>query len=84
MNPLIGYYDKPEGPAAYDPGKDCPCIVCMVPLAPPMVSISLMADGVRDKSFFFRAHKACWDGLTEDEQGRFESSVIDTHLKGHP
>lgn len=82
MNPLIGYFDSPTAGPAYDPGKDCPCVVCMAALCPPMTTISLMADGVRDKSFFFRVHNKCWDSLTEEEQGQFESSVIDTHLNG--
>lgn len=81
VNPLhIGWYDAPEAAfPAYDPGSDCPCIVCMGPLTRPMVTISLAHENPaqRKYSFFFRAHKQCWQELSEKEQNLIESSVID-------
>ena len=35
---------------------------------------------LRDRSYFFRAHKNCWELATQDEKTLIESSVIDrTH-----
>lgn len=77
-----GWYDSPEAAfPAYDPGSDCPCIVCAHPLSMPMITISLAnhAPAKRKYSFFFRAHKGCWSDLDEREQHLIESAVIDAN-----
>lgn len=81
VNPShIGWYDSPDATCpAYDPGSDCPCIVCMEPLTRPMVTVSLAHENPaqRKYSFFFRAHKQCWQDLSDKEHHLIESAVID-------
>ena len=85
MHPLdnksIGYFDSPElKEAAYDPGiEGVNCLVCMKPLALPVVTISVMAYYRRGYSFFYRLHKACDLALTDKERNLYDSTIID-HL----
>lgn len=85
MHPLVGYFDSPTATEpAYDPGVDgTPCVVCAQPLVRPVKTISLMwSDHSGDLSLFFRAHKGCWDGLTDDEKGTYEQAVL-SPLRAH-
>jgi len=82
MNHLIGFFDDAaQAKATYDPGLEVPCIVCYKPLSPPMTTISVMPQELREKSLFYRAHKSCYDGLSEAEQEQIDGSVIDTFMK---
>jgi hypothetical protein len=79
LHELVGYFDSPEQTEpAHDPGLEVPCVVCWEPLAAPMVTLSLMwADRSGDKSLFYRAHKDCWSTLDEDEQERYDRSILE-------
>lgn len=71
-----------------DPGMGAPCPVCAKPVrdpksttVQPIKTISFMPVAVR-KSFFFRVHKACWEGISEDEQGVIEGVFVDDIVAG--
>lgn len=76
---VFGYFDSPEQTVpAYDPGLQAPCVVCTQSLlGKPVVTVSLMPDAIRQRSYFFRAHKECWNGISPQEQSAIESSLID-------
>ena len=74
---LVGYFDTSGAKEpAFDPGLDVPDIVCWKPLRDkPRVTVSLAwLDG--DRSYFFRSHKECWEGLSSSEQQRYEESAL--------
>jgi len=73
---MFGWFDDVSSNPAHNPGLEAPCVVCAKKLSRPMKTISLMIDG-DSKSYFYRTHKACWDGISEREQWLIESSVID-------
>lgn len=78
----IGYFNDPDSTdPSHDPGLGAPCVVCDQPLIsqPERVTISLVHQNpeLRLFSFFFRAHKACWNALPEVERILIESSIID-------
>lgn len=78
MTEIFGYFDAPEQEApAFDPGLDVPCAYCLKPLSRPMRAISLMKPG-DGRSYFYRAHKDCYDHASADEVCDLESSLIDT------
>lgn len=75
---IFGYFDAPgqERPA-FDPGRGVPCPICLHALADkPVRCTSLMLVG-DDRSYFFRAHKQCWDDAGQEEQERIEHALID-------
>lgn len=77
----VGWYDSPDALApAHDPGRHSPCIVCAEKLFAPMVTISLAHEQPENRrySFFFRAHKECWFGLSARDQFLIESAIIDS------
>ena len=77
---IFGYFDDPTATVpTFDPGFDVACPFCLFPLEPPMVTISLMAYGPekRDCSYFYRAHKFCFDNAKPERVQQIESSVID-------
>lgn len=75
---IFGWFDDADQTTpAHDPGLETICPVCAKTLSRPLKTISLMLMGAKDRSYFFRAHKACWDGLSEEEQSDYEGSLID-------
>jgi hypothetical protein len=73
---IFGYFtEENQTVPDFDPGLDVICPVCMLHLAAPMVTTSLMKskDGM---SYFYRMHKKCSDNISEVE--RIESSLIDS------
>lgn len=60
----------------YDPGLNVDCPICEKLLAAPMKTISVLLEG-DDRSFFYRTHKTCYESLTEDEQTKLDSLVVD-------
>lgn len=60
----------------YDPGLNVNCPICEALLSSPMKTISVLLVG-DDRSFFYRTHKACYENLTEDEQTKLDSLVVD-------
>ena len=86
---VFGWFDSPEQTMpAHDPGQAAPCVICAWPVNKhsednPLVTISLavQAKRFRDRSYFFRAHKNCWERQTKHEQTLIESSLIDSICK---
>lgn len=83
IQPKFGYFDKPGQDApAFDPGLNVECPVCQLALSRPMKTISLMLDdenlGGRDtRSYFYRVHKQCYEGLNAEEETALDSTIID-------
>jgi len=85
---VIGYYDDPtQDTPAHDPGPEGLCPVCCHQVGKhstdnPLKTISLAAYDLkhRTRSYFLRAHKNCWEHVSEDERNKIESSVIDEHI----
>lgn len=77
-NQFLGYFsDASQTKPEFDPViEGTPCPVCLRPLARPVVTVSLMGVG-SSKSYFFRAHKACWNETPDAEKERIEHSIID-------
>ena len=75
---IFGYFTSPtETKPTFDPGLDVPCPVCLTELTLPVKTISLMPVN-DDRSWFFRAHKECWENASKEEQQRIEGSLIDS------
>jgi hypothetical protein len=74
---IYGYFDNPaEETPVYDPTLDVDCPVCFKKLSLPVKTISLMLVG-DSRSYFYRTHKACYDGLSPDEKTKLDSMLID-------
>lgn len=76
---IFGYFDSPaqESPA-FDPGLAMPCPFCLLSLhSGPRKTISLMAEG-DPRSYFYRAHKFCYENASPQEVCAIESSLIDS------
>lgn len=73
-----GWFTSPDQMTpVFDPGLDVPCPCCLEPLRNgPRKTISVMPVE-RTRSYFFRAHKACWEATTEETRILIESSIID-------
>jgi hypothetical protein len=73
----FGYFEDSlsENPA-YDPGIDVDCPVCHARLSPPLKTISVMAEG-DDRSYFYRTHKPCFEGLSEQQASDLDGLIID-------
>lgn len=83
MASFVGYFTGADQTApAYDPGMSALCPICLRQLERPVVTISLMLQRGARRSYFFRAHKACWDGASPAEQAEIESSIIDAPHTG--
>lgn len=82
---VFGWFDNAsQTTPAHDPGPSGLCPVCCWPVEQhsidnPLVTISVMLEdpAKRNRSYFFRAHKLCWEKQTEYQQKLIESSIID-------
>lgn len=82
---IYGYFDSPsQTTPAHDPGETGLCPVCVSPVGKhgpsnrlQTISMCLEAPELRDRSWFFRTHKNCWENATERERGLIESACID-------
>jgi hypothetical protein len=75
-HPLLGYFDSAEQERpTFDPGPDVPCVICYKPLSAPLMTLSAMKPG-GSRSYFYRAHKACYRGLSEREVEALEWSML--------
>ena len=76
---IFGYFDSPENKApAFDPGLRVPCPFCLHLLdKSALKTISLMPVG-GSRSYFYRAHKGCYEQASSDDILNLESSLIDT------
>ena len=82
MQPIYGYFDKPElFEPTYDPGMDAPCLICHYKLSIfPVRTISLMLEN-DSRSYFYRVHIVCHDSLTEQQQSDLDGLIIDARAK---
>lgn len=76
-----GYFsDAMQEEPEYDPGLEAECPVCHKRLiATPvinLVTISLMAPD-DNRSYFYRAHKSCYEDLTSEQETAIDSILID-------
>lgn len=80
---IFGYFDDPsQTEPAFDPGLDVDCPICHTKLSRPMKTISVMLDdpnlGGRDsRSYFYRAHKDCYDALAPEQETNLDGAIID-------
>ena len=76
---IFGYFEAPEDKTpTFDPGLCVPCPFCLQAVANGSIkTISLMPIGGR-RSYFYRAHKGCYEQASPDDVTRLESSLIDT------
>lgn len=79
---VFGFFDKADQiTPAFDPGLDVLCPFCLRQLSAPMKTISFWLPGDA-RSYFYRSHKACYEGATPEAISQIESAQIDTSLKG--
>lgn len=76
---LFGYFKGTSQTPEYDPGLEVPCIFCQKKLSKPIKTISLISMDThkRDRSFFYRCHKECYEKLSPNEIALYESALID-------
>ena len=82
MTAIYGYFDSAtQQHPRFDPGLSVYCPVCAGPLSMPIKTISLMYlpnDGRQpDRSYFYRAHKQCYDALDDAGKRRIDGLIID-------
>jgi hypothetical protein len=82
LNVTIGFFDHPDQTEpTYDPPHDGPCIVCGNQLSIPVMTISLMrADNPLARSYFYRAHKICYEADPE----KADALALDLIERPHP
>lgn len=74
---LLGYFDHPsQETPAFDPGLNVICPFCARDLERPMMTISLMDDARRERSLFYRSHKACYEESTDREITLIEETLL--------
>lgn len=80
---VFGWHDKPEGPAAHDPGLNAICPVCAKKLEMPVRTVSLMLfkPELRERSYFYRMHLDCAKGLSPEEGEQIEGALIDAEIQ---
>lgn len=61
----VGWFDYGSQIPTHDPLYDGPCLVCGIPLCPPVKTISILPIEVTgpERSYFYRAHSCCVDSL---------------------
>ncbi len=76
---IFGYFDDPGDQApTFDPGLDVPCPFCLRPVGKGGIkTISLMLIG-GSRSYFYRAHKCCYQQAIPHDVSELEHSLIDT------
>jgi hypothetical protein len=82
---IFGWFgDAAQTEPEHDPGPDAPCPICGHSVGRhsvdnPIKTISLMVEdpAKRRNSFFFRAHKRCWEMVSDHERSMVESALID-------
>ena len=74
---IFGYFERPEQTTpTFDPGPSALCPFCLRALAMPVKTISLMKPGDA-RSYFYRAHKACYETADDRAIAEIESAQID-------
>ena len=82
----LGYFDHPDQTTpAHDPGLEVSCPLCDEPLhLRPRRSISLMLDARRDRCYFYRAHKDCYDSTSPAVIAKLEGQFVDEEIAAVP
>jgi hypothetical protein len=75
---MYGYFDDPSQiKPAYDPGFEIACPYCKVELiasfTSPPVTISMMVADQPQRSYFYRAHRTCYENATDELRGAIET-----------
>lgn len=76
---IYGWFDNVGSAPSHDPGMTVNCPVCEQPFSKDnCCCISVLPSEHDDerRSYFFRAHKACWLTLTVAQQSVFETFPI--------
>ncbi len=75
---IFGYFDNPADRVPdFDPGLSMACPFCLQSIAKgALKTISLMPIG-GSRSYFYRAHKGCYEQATPADTNKLESSLID-------
>lgn len=79
---IYGYFDNAtQTEPKHDPGLNVPCPVCSKTLDFPMKTISLMVPTKEwerpDRSYFYRAHKRCYESLDDAGKSRVDGLIVD-------
>jgi len=75
---IFGWFDHPDQTTpTHDPGIETICPICAKKLSRPLMTISLMPEANRNKAYFYRVHKNCYEDLTTEEEINLDSSLID-------
>lgn len=78
MDSIFGYFNSVEQDVpVFDPGLSVICPFCLLQLEPPLKTISFMALG-SERSYFYRAHKGCYESADQPSINEIESSVVDS------
>jgi len=82
---IFGYFDSAgQKTPTYDPGRTALCPFCLREIAHgPIKTISLLLDG-DNRSYFYRAHKGCWENADHKNRDQIEHSLIDARAKVTP
>lgn len=74
---IFGYFDDAsQTKPAHDPGMETICPFCGKNLQRPVMTISLMKDA-DPRSYFYRAHKNCYQYADAETVTSIESALID-------
>ena len=76
---LVGYFDNYSSVPTYDPPLNCPCIICgkiMEDGTRMTVSVCMMPYDHPDRSYFYRAHKACYESTPEADISEIEGAIL--------
>lgn len=75
---IFGYFDSAQQIApTFDPGLDVPCPYCLRPLADEARKTISVMGMERKRSYFYRAHKRCYEHASVMAISQVESSVLD-------
>lgn len=68
---------------AFDPGLSGSCPVCGIGLlSSPRVTVSFLVVSRPERSYFYRAHKSCWEPLPEPMRQEFEWPMVNAIARG--
>lgn len=86
MSAIYGYFnDADQVTPAYDPGVSVDCPVCGKVLGHHsndnrLVTISVAVDD-DNRSYFYRAHRSCYDALPPEKQSELDWPIVDAVTK---
>lgn len=78
-HPLLGYCDSAtQKEPTFNPGLEVDCPICSEQLNREDIrTISLMLMHNPNRSYFYRVHKSCHEGLSQQEQDDLDSSFVE-------